>query len=227
MYTKKIIQTSLLLFFLIAFMATGCKLHQVQKNAADSAPPLTGEELPEQVISVITPAFFNEVGDTLNMLKSKYPAAEILIRPDGFPDAAAACLGEPKAPYVYFFFGGQSGDFEAAMEKCGEQLKCAGFLTSASVLFPEMEDDMSFADFFSLINVSDYTYFAEEDATTAKGWLNFKYHDMDVWLNTNETTTGGLRFTGDEIIRRSAPVTITDEELFRQNQELADTVIFK
>ena len=57
------------------------------------------------------------------------------------------------------FFGTQSGDSEKAMSECEEQLKCAGFVTTANILFPDMEDDMSFEDFFSLIGVDDYEYF--------------------------------------------------------------------
>ncbi len=40
------------------------------------------------------------------------------------------------------------------MSECEEQLKCAGFVTTANILFPDMEDDMSFEDFFSLIGVT-------------------------------------------------------------------------
>ena len=59
---------------------------------------------------------------------------------------------------LYYFFGTQSGDSEKAMNECEDQLKCAGFVTTASILFPDMEDDMSFEDFFSLIGVDDYEY---------------------------------------------------------------------
>ena len=59
------------------------------------------------------------------------------------------------------------------MSECEEQLKCAGFVTTANILFPDMEDDMSFEDFFSLIGVDDYEYFGED--TLAAGWLRFMY----------------------------------------------------
>jgi hypothetical protein len=205
-----------LLFILVVFSA--CK-------TTGANPPQTEPEVPDDIVTISMPGFFNDIGKTLNTLKNEYPGAEIFIRNDGFPDAAAACFGEPEGNYIYTFFGGQDGNFEDVMEGYGNQLKCAGFLTTAGVLFPEMEDDMSFSDFFPLIGVSDYKYFSEEGG--GQGYLKFKYNNMDVWLDTNEFFTDGSReFTGVEKVKRSAPVIITDEEIFQQNQELADSVMF-
>ena len=58
------------------------------------------------------PGFFDDIGKTLSELKNEHPEGEFVVRLDGFPDAAAACFGEPGAEYVSFFFGGQRGDFE-------------------------------------------------------------------------------------------------------------------
>lgn len=44
-------------------------------------------------------------------------------------------------------FGTQSGDAEKAMNEYEDELKCAGFLTAAGILFPEMDEDMSFEEF--------------------------------------------------------------------------------
>ena len=62
-----------------------------------------------------TPEFFNDIGKTLSELKNEHPEGEFIVSLDGFPDSAAACFGEQGAEYVYFFFGGQSGDFEKAI----------------------------------------------------------------------------------------------------------------
>ena len=62
-----------------------------------------------------------------------------------------------------------------------DRLKCAGFVTTAGVLFPAMQDDMSFRDFFALIGVEDYEYFGE-DTLTAAGWLKFLYQGMEVMV---------------------------------------------
>ena len=157
-----------------------------------------------------TPEFFNDIGKTLSELKNEYPEGEFIVSLDGFPDSATACFGEQGAEYVYFFFGGQSGDFEKAMNECEDQLKCAGFITIANILFTDMEDDMSFQDFFSLIGVDDYEYFGE-DTPTAEGWLRFMYSGMEVMVNTNEAVAGGgWDITGAERVKSNAPVSIVD-----------------
>jgi len=172
-----------------------------------------------------TPEFFNDIGKTLSELKNEHPEGEFIVSLDGFPDSATACFGEQGAEYVYFFFGGQSGDFEKAMNECEDQLKCAGFITIANILFTDMEDDMSFEDFFSLIGVDDYEYFGED--TLAAGWLRFMYQDMEVMVNTNEITPrGGWDFTGAEIVKRDAPVSIADPEILNTNSDLAGAVMF-
>ena len=172
-----------------------------------------------------TPEFFNDIGKTLSELKNEHPEGEFIVSLDGFPDSATACFGEQGAEYVYFFFGGQSGDFEKAMNECEDQLNCAGFVTTASILFPDMEDDMSFEDFFSLIGVDDYEYFVED--TLAAGWLRFMYSGMEVMVNTNEAVAGGgWDVTGVERVKSNAPVSIVDPEILNTNQDLADAVMF-
>ena len=172
------------------------------------------------------PEFLNDIGKTLSELKNEHPEGEFVVRLDGFPDAAAACFGEQGAEYVSFFFGGQSGDFEKTMNECEDQLRCAGFITTADVLFTDMEDAMSFQDFFALIGVDDYEYFGE-DTITAEGWLRFMYRGMEVMVNTNEVTPGGgWDITGAERVKSNAPVSIVDAELLQANQNLADAVMF-
>ena len=61
------------------------------------------------------PEFLNDLGKTLQELKKEHPEGEFAMNLNGQPDSASACFGEPGAEYAYFFFGGQSGDFEKAM----------------------------------------------------------------------------------------------------------------
>lgn len=175
--------------------------------------------------STSTPEFFNDIGKTLSELKNEHPDGEFIVSLDGFPDSAAACFGEPKAEYVSYFFGGQSGDFEKAMNECEDQLKCAGFVTTANILFPDVENDMSFEDFFSLIVVDDYEYLGED--TTAAGWLRFMYNGMKVMVNTNEAVAGGgWNVTGAKQVKSNAPVSVVNPEILNANQDLADAVMF-
>ena len=172
-----------------------------------------------------TPEFFDDIGKTLSELKTEHPEGELIVRPGGFPDSAAVCFGEPEAEFVYYFFGAQSGDAEKAMNECEDQLKCAGFLTTAGVLFPDMEDEMAFEDFFSQIGVDDYEFLVE--GTAADGWLSFQYRDLEVMVNTNEiNAAGGWDFTGAELVKRNAPVSIIDPEISNANGDLADAVMF-
>ena len=174
-----------------------------------------------------TPEFLNEIGKTLHELKNEYPEGEFIVSLDGFPSCAAACFGKPGAEYIYYFFGGHSGDFEKAMNECEEQLKCAGFVTTTNILFPDMEDAMSFQDFFSLIGVDDYEYLSGEDMITGEGWLRFMYRGLEVMVNTNEPKPGGgWYFTGAEIVKRDARATVADPEILHINFELADAVMF-
>lgn len=174
-----------------------------------------------------SPEFFNDIGKTLSELKNEHPEGELIVRPDGFPGNAAVCFGEPEAEYVYYFFGTQSGDVEKAMSECEDQIECAGFITTANILFPDMEDDMPFEDFFSLIGVDDYEYLVGEEVKTGEGWLIFMYQDMEVMVNTNEITPGGgWNFTGEEIVKRNAPVSIAAPEILNTNQDLAEAVMF-
>ena len=172
-----------------------------------------------------TPEFLNDIGKTLSELKNEHSEGEIIVSLDGFPDSAAICFGEPEAEYVYYFFGTQSGDAEKVMSEYEEQLKCAGFVTTANILFLNMEDEMSFEDFFSLIGVDDYEYLAGEGVVSGEGWLRFMYHDMEVMMNTNEPAAGGgWEFTGAEIVKSNAPVSIVDPEISNTNSDLADAV---
>ena len=168
-----------------------------------------------------------DIGKTLSELKNEHPDGELIVNLDGFPDSAAICFGEPGAEYVYYFFGTQSGDAEKAMNEYEDQLKCAGFITTANILFPDMEDEMSFEDFFSLIGVDDYEYLSGENVITGEGWLRFTYNGMEVMVNTNEATPGGgWDFTGAEIVKSNAPVSIVDTEISNTNSDLADAVMF-
>ncbi len=172
-----------------------------------------------------TPEFFDDIGKTLSELKTEHPEGELIVRPGGFPDSAAVCFGEPEAEFVYYFFGAQSGDAEKAMNECEDQLKCAGFLTTAGVLFPDMEDEMSFEDFFSLIGVDDYEYLVGEEVIA--GEIRFLYQDMEVMVSpTGDGPDGEWDVTGEELVKYNAVVSVMDPEIESANSDMADAVMF-
>lgn len=107
-----------------AAIAVVCLLASFTFSAC--APAVPSDQAPE---------FFDDIGKTLSELKNEYPEGEYMVRLDGFPGSAAVCFGEPEAEYVYYFFGTQSGDAEKAMNEWEDQLKCAGFVTTANILF--------------------------------------------------------------------------------------------
>ena len=217
-----------IIFLLVSFAFSACApVAPIDQTSEDSNIAENGAstEIPDYS-NTSTPEFFNDIGKTLSELKNEHPEGEFIVSLDGFPDSAAACFGEQGAEYVYFFFGGQSGDFEKAMNECEDQIKCAGFITTANILFTDMGDDMSFQDFFSLIGVDDYEYFGE-DTITAEGWLRFMYSGMEVMVNTNEAVAGGgWDITGAERVKSNAPVSIIDPEILNTNQDLAEAVMF-
>mgnify|MGYP005806576993 CR=1 FL=1 len=173
-----------------------------------------------------SPEFLGDLGKTLSELKTEHPEGEVMVRLDGFPDCAALCFGEPGADYVYYFFGTQAGDGEKAMDQLGDQLKCAGAITTANILFPDMEGDLSFADFFSLIGVEEYEYLGAD--TVAEGWIRFLYQDMEVMVSpTGDGPDGQWDVTGEEIVKYDAVVSVIDPELESANSDLADPVMFE
>lgn len=204
-----------IIFLLVSFAFSACA--PAAPNGQTSEGFSTSTEISGHD-NTSTPEFFNDIGKTLSELKNEYPKGKFIVNLDGFPDSAAVCFGEPGAEYVYYFFGTQSGDSEKAMSECEKQLKCAGFVTTANVLFPDMEDDMSFEDFFSLIGVNDYEYLGED--TTAEGWLRFMYNGMDVMVDTNGDVTDAER------VKRNAPVSIVNPEILNTNLDLAEPVMF-
>lgn len=212
-----------IMLLLVSFAFSACAPAAPGGQTSEGSSAST--EIPDHD-NTSTPEFLNDIGKTLSELKNEHPEGEFMVRLDGFPDSAAICFGEQGVEYVYYFFGTQSGDSEKAMNECEDRLKCAGFITTADVLVPDMEDDMSFEDFFSLIGVEDYEYFGE-DTITAEGWLRFTYHGMEVMVNTNEAAEGGGRnVTGAEIVKRNAPVSVADPEISTTNLDLAEAVMF-
>jgi hypothetical protein len=171
-----------------------------------------------QPIAISTPDFFDNLGKTLNTLKSEHPGA--VLTEDGFPWAGIQCLGDPADTYANFFFGSQQYGWEHLANEYGDDLKCAGFLTTTGVLFPEIQDEMPVKDFFASLGVSDYRYDTEGPS---EGWVSFTYKDMNVWINTIEDEEILKKIT---TIKRSYPVFIYDLNIEKGNQDIIATATF-
>ena len=215
----------------LLLLLPGCG--QKQEDMEVSRPAESGladgvsEDAPSPVLIADTPDFFSDIGKTPGEVMKKYPEGRFFADLTGFPDSAAGCFGEEDAEYAYFFFGGQSGDFEKAWNECQDRLKCAGFVAAAGVLFPGMKDELSFEEFFSLLGVDTYVFFSAEETPVGEGWLKFTYNGMEVMVNTNEIDESGRRhFTGAEIVRRDAPASIVDTALLKANLDIVDPVMF-
>lgn len=160
-----------------------------------------------------TPSFMSEIGKTYQTLKEEHPDAAI--KTNAIPDAAAICFSDPTSNYEYFLFGTQYLSFDDLKDDIKNELKCAGFVTTADVLFPQATDNMTVSDFFSAIGVSDYAY--DTETTTLQGWVTFKYHNFDVYLDTTSDI-----FIPVETIKSSYPVMLIDSNTEHENVELIE-----
>ena len=212
-----------------AFIPALCLLASVTLSACSPVAPSGQASEDLSPVDTGTPAFLDDIGKTLRELEDAQPDGVCAVSLDGFPDRAAACYAVPGAAYVPIFFAGHSGDFKKAMTACEDRLNCAGFITRAKTLFPDVDDEMSFQDFFSLIGVDEYEYFGDDENTiTAEGWLRFPYRSMEVMINTNEADDVGVYtvFTGAERVKYDALASIVDPELLAANQDMIDAVMF-
>ena len=167
---------------------------------------------PQQADPALVPEAFFDIGKTLTALQEEHPDGRIFTRPDGYPDAAAICFGEPEGDLAYVFFGTQGDDYLPVMAARGEELRCSGLLTTAGTLFPSIPDAMSFSDFFSLLDVTEYDAINAEEAGIAAGWMIFEYDGKQAWMDPGEA---------DLAVRRDAHMIITDLEVEDGNVRLA------
>lgn len=58
---------------------------------------------PQQPDPALVPEAFSDIGKILTALQEEHPDGRIFTRPDGYPDAAAICFGEPEGDLAYVF----------------------------------------------------------------------------------------------------------------------------
>ncbi|MDR3344507.1 MAG: hypothetical protein LBT21_02785 [Oscillospiraceae bacterium] len=133
-------------------------------DKSDPAPQKTDE----------LPAFFSELGKTLNDLKTEHPAITYTGAAAG--GAGAECVGDPSENFSYFFYATQSPPtLEMMAEEYGDRLKCAGFSSTAGVVFSALTKNMPMADFLEVLGITDYDYLSE--VVPGGGWLSFENED--------------------------------------------------
>lgn len=167
---------------------------------------------PAQPHPAPVPEALSNIGKTLTVLQEEHPDGQVFTRPDGYPDAAAICFGEAEGDLAYVFFGAQGDDYLPVMAARGEELRCSGVLTTAGTLFPSMQDAMSFSDFFSLLEVTEYDHITPEEAITAAGWVVFEYDGKQVWMDPGEAAP---------TVRRDTHIIVTDLEVEEENVKIA------
>lgn len=165
-----------------------------------------------------TPSFMSETGKTYKTLKEEHPDAKI--KTNAIPDAAAICFSDPTSNYEYILFGTQYLSFDDLKDDIKNELKCAGFVTTVGILFPQATDNMTVSDFFSAIGISDFDY--DTETLTLQGWVTFKYHNFDVYLDTTSDALSSDIFIPVETIKSSYPVILIDSNTEHENVELIE-----
>ncbi|MDR3238974.1 MAG: hypothetical protein LBT44_02660 [Clostridiales bacterium] len=157
-----------------------------------------------------------DIGKTLAVLRKEHPKGVYSFA--GEINAMAECFGENSAKYSYYFLSRQSPpSLEEMAVKYGDKLKCAGFVTTVGVLFPQTTDGMTLEDFFAKLNVSEYEYGTYGPVT---GWITFNYNGRSVKLGTFESEDRYTNYKPTTKMKSSYPVIICEDSLVSANQKI-------
>ena len=168
---------------------------------------------------VFTLDCLSEIGKTFHMIKEENP--DIDYQNIAIPDASGQCLGQAQDQFLYYFFGAQDSlslsDLSAAY---GDQLRCAGIVSTIGEVYPETIEGTPLEQFFSDHNILEYRYM--EDGQINWGWIEFSCDGYLVWINTNESGAYSDGYVPAATIKRSYTVVIIDEEISDDNHSIAD-----
>lgn len=217
----KLIVTLISILALTACQSTDTKVDTTidadNSNANQTATIESTTESPDESDILIC------VGKSWNEIKKEHPKGGVVIDQKGLSDAVAICYGNENDPYLYYFFGVQTGDHMKVINKFGDDLRCAGIITTTEILFPSMLDEMTFDEFFAMIGVSEYEY--DPDDGMLKGLLFFTYKDMRVTLNINEIDENGVWMDSEEqVVKKTSIMTIYNKQTIIDNYALFKTV---
>ncbi len=181
--------------------------------------PDTEQQQEQESGPVLTMDCLGEIGKSFDALMEAYPDMEY--RTVDIPDAAGLCLGQAQEPFLYFFLGTQDGlSLLDLGGEYGQQLRCAGIVSTVAEVFPKAAEEQPLEAFFSDYAVSDYTYHLEEGP--GQGWIEFVCDGYLVWINTNEGAPASEGYEAVTAMRGGFAVVIIDRELFEENNAIQD-----
>jgi len=236
----KIFRLSVLMALLLLLPLTGCNDNSELPPTQPETPIITNPIMAETITDISE--LFGDIGKSYEVLinehpnakiiiystvKDEYPDTAIIIPEDTDPGGAQVSLGEPGASYAYCLFGSQDSELLRSLtDDVWNKIRCEGITTTVGALFPQISGDMPVADFFSMINVSEYEDFGEDDQDPFPGWLKFEYEDMTVFMNAR--ISGAI--SGDvsqtvTTIKESYRVTLTNMDIAIQNQKYINDYI--
>ena len=147
--------------------------------------PIEDDEYPSIFSDVATGA----IGETFNFLKGEHPGYDTQIGGTDaymeFGGAAFPYLGAPDAMYNYVFFGTQWGpSLGDVASYFGDEMECIGVIAKLGVIFPYLDWDLTFEDFFDdYIMVEDYYVYDWGSADgPVVGQIYFQYLGFDVTI---------------------------------------------
>jgi hypothetical protein len=220
---KKMKKIGIICIAIMMLTFVACNQNEQKKPDTDTNPKQEAEapivssdnkqvKIPEEAIAAI--------GKTYNELKNDYPN---YIPDNGdnrqftqFYDSAFPYLGILDAKYKFVFYGTQWGpSLEDVSKYYGSEIKCIGLTGDVGNLFPEITSDLSFDEFFSLIDVNEYDYNDKEDSS-AYGELSFKYEEFDIVINTTDPKDA-------RVIKINYPILITEGDIMQNNDYIEKT----
>lgn len=220
-WKKKRPPVALFLAAILLVSACGSLVSFTGPASGDAAQPEIGMDTPQYVNEQLgfTLDCLSEIGKTFNTIKEENP--DIGYQEIAVPDAGSQCLGQAQDQFLYFFFDGQSGpilsDLSAAY---GDQLRCAGIVSTIGEVYPETIEETPLEQFFSDHNILEYRYF--ENSEINLGWIEFLCDGYLVWINTNKSGFYSDGYVPAATIKRSYTVVIIDEEISDDNRSIAD-----
>lgn len=204
-------------------LAAGCGSLVHFNHAADPEPAqsqisMDGQE-GQETGPALTMECLSEIGKTFDLIREENP--DIDYQSIVIPNASGQCLGQAQGQFLYYFFGVQ--DFPSLSDvgaEYGDQLRCAGIVSTIGEVYPEAAEELPLEQFFADQNISDYTYYLDDGP--GQGWIEFSQNGYLVWVNTNDSGASSDDSAKAATMKRSYTVIIIDAEILYDNYSIQD-----